>query len=157
MSKKSYVELELAKMKAERDLLSRRIENMEESATPPQGEPLIQGYTAEQWQEIISGGYLCEFSDDDNFNEERGGIVKISEIYATGCISTKNRVDHRFCRPAQIKGVMRPIFVEPENKDVYVVMFDHDDSVLNNGHRVRYSSLNDLPNIKAKATKYIEV
>ena len=118
-------------------------------------EDKIQGYTAEQWQEIIDGGYLCEFGEGGNISY--APLIKIREsdwvFYGIAGIGIFSHA----CRPAQIKGVMRPIFVEPVGKDAYVIMFDHEDSALHSGNRVRYSSLDDLPNIKARATKYIEV
>jgi hypothetical protein len=85
----------------------------------------IQGYTAEQWQEIIGGGYLCEFY---NTIDNREYIHREAmRTFRNGDVSTtfvsKDGRNWTYCRPAQIKGVMRPIWVEPVDKTVTCHLF----------------------------------
>ena len=83
-------------------------------------EDKIQGYTAEQWQEIIDGGYLCEVADDEG--EWYEGMIKVVGLNEGGGVHGKQG-HYELCRPAQIKGVMRPIFVEPEDRNSRFVFF----------------------------------
>lgn len=129
------------------------------STQPPQGQPLIQGYTAEQWQEIIDGGYSCEFR---HIGSEPWRIMKLGGIF---CQETEDYIfkdisaeSWAYCRPAQIKGVMRPIFVEPVD-DPYCVFFDVDGKALHTG-MMRFAFRKENPGYVgdvAKATKYIEL
>lgn len=124
-------------------------------------EEKIQGYTAEQWQEIIDGGYLCEFSFDENFGDTLVSTLE-SHDEPNGRFFEKDRGSWTMCRPAQIKGVMRPIFVEPVEPSVSCTFFSVD------GLPISPDGL-DMTNCgfifnhwvdKAKengATKYIEV
>jgi hypothetical protein len=147
---KTYNELELAKMKADRDLLDRRIQNMEESVEPEK----IQGYTREEWQEIIDGGYLCEVRD----SEEEGwyeGLVVIKSITEIKEFKAEYGF-YRYCRPAQTKGVMRPIFVEPVDKKAKCHFFNKADMYLGAAHQWKdYTNLSN--HCLSAATKYIEV
>jgi len=71
---------------------------------------LIQGYTAEQWQVIIDGGYLCEFSDRLKFQASWFNVLASRDGDSfEDCDG--DVMSH--CRPAQIKGVLRPIWIEP--------------------------------------------
>lgn len=74
---------------------------------------LICGYTKEQWDHIIDGGFICEFSDWPDF---RGGgrlgllgQIRNSETALIFRINGKIAF-WKYCRPAQIKGVMKPWF-----------------------------------------------
>lgn len=85
---------------------------------------LIQGYTAEQWQEIIDGGYLCEFEGSGNesigFLEEiKGGGYPFQQIDGS---------DWTNCRPAQIKGALSLIWVKPVDNP-YCVFLNEDGHV----------------------------
>ena len=112
--------------------------------------------SAEQWQEIIDGGYLVEVSQNDSYYSV-GELARFKPGEEEKPFIQKLGAPYKYCRPAQLKGVMRPIFVEPLDKDVYTVMFDRDNTAVHDGNLIRYSFLNALPNIKRKATKYIEV
>lgn len=124
--------------------------------SPPQK---IQGYTAEQWQEIIDGGYLCEFANNskfdhnclnDGYTAHYGFLDEIADEYHKFHDINKNyRV---FCRPAQIKRVMRPIFVSPESRES-VCHFLRDGEVIESGQW----PLASIEAIKYGATEYIEV
>jgi hypothetical protein len=113
---------------------------------------LIQGYTAEQWQEIIDGGYFCEFGIFGDTCSSRFGILKK--------IDGSRYVDERGiawinCRPAQIKGVMRPIWVEPVDKMAKCNFFGEDG-------RFKFFSMWDLRRAVGEhnlsiATSYIEL
>ena len=127
------------------------------STQPPQGEPLIQGYTAEQWQEIIDGGYLCEFSSRPDFTGNCRVFGTLRDINANfakdhGCQRWS------YYRPAQLKGVMRPIFVEPSSNGTMCVFFDNDGFPLNQ-KRSRYAFGVYLRGDHGldRATKYIEL
>jgi hypothetical protein len=111
---------------------------------------LIQGYTAEQWQEIIDGRYLCEFAPDDAFLPEQTDIAILKEFYhlEEHPFTVSNGL-WKYCRPAQIKGVMRPIFVEPEDKSAWCVAFTSG-GVPNEWGAFEHFS-------KPDSTKYIEV
>lgn len=100
----------------------------------PTKQDLIKGYTAEQWQEIIDGGYLCEARD---VNGREWVPVTLLEFDDDGTdydfkikYSAPDDIDDeeshnwlRHCRPAQIKGVRRPIWVEPIDKEAMCVFF----------------------------------
>jgi hypothetical protein len=107
---------------------------------------LIQGYTAEQWQEIIDGGYLCEFTSDDYRHAK---ISKLKECDGVFC-DVSSTYWHS-CRPAQIKGVMRPIWVEPESTSSDCVFFDGDNRIVREGKW--YEA--EIP--RSVSTKYIEL
>jgi hypothetical protein len=110
----------------------------------------IQGYTAEQWQEVIDGGYLCEFHSPA-IDESHLGLLR--EIDSRNTFSCTDYSDWENCRPAQIKGVMRPIWVEPVDKEATCVVMSSGATVLYNGtwHDGWSKSTN------GHATKYIEL
>lgn len=115
----------------------------------PHAEPvpkLIQGYTAKQWTIIIDSGYLCEFNDGYN------GYYTIDHLREFGCglFKTASFAEFPVCRPARLKGIMRPIFVEPVKRTSLCVFFDANNKVLGK-QRIRY---NDKPK---KATNYMEI
>jgi hypothetical protein len=117
----------------------------------------IQGYTAEQWQEIIDGGYLCEFS---MVPLGIGGHTRIGELcvlhHADGKLWWASKRDSNqwsHCRPAQLKGVMRPIFVEPVDKETAHCMFFNKESSVFNQAWVWWREREEYQ----LATKYIEV
>ena len=121
------------------------------STVPPRGEPLIQGYTAEQWQEIIDGGYLCEFRSSIKEGWFLDTLRNVHE--ENGVFESGNYSDWPICRPAQLKGVMRPIFVEPVDKDIKCCFFNSHSDILGSLQwcDMRIFSKTEL------ATKYIEV
>ena len=117
---------------------------------------LIQGYTAEQWQEIINGRYLCEFSMDGNFTrcpvyctlqkfDPEGGSASFLPHPAKGVFA--------YCRPAQIKGVIRPTWVEPVDPGNAMCVFFYD----NGKPASEYSFRWPYPCRTDKVTKYIEL
>lgn len=115
---------------------------------------LIQGYTAEQWQEIIDGGYLCEFSDRDDVWWP-GFLKVIPEINNCFMSSSKlkdNTTGFYHCRPAQIKGVLRPIWVEPVD-DVVWYSFFGDNSHLGDERWCVRNKTGHFPS----ATRYMEI
>lgn len=67
---------------------------------------LIQGYTAEQWQVIIDGKFLCEFSDIEGFGDNPliQTLKEIDPFRSRSCLTWN------FCRPLRIKGVRQPWF-----------------------------------------------
>ena len=108
----------------------------------------IQGYTAEQWQEIIDGGYLCQVRDA----EIRPWVP--SELVSIDGKPKMEFIDNcgdgwKFCRPAQLKGAMRPIFVEPVDKEADCVFFAEEGNLF-------CCKFNELPRLFC-ATKYIEL
>lgn len=117
----------------------------------------IQGYTAEQWQEIIDGGYLCEFSVGDSYQQSFYACLESAHLDTKTSqrnvyfMSEVNGNDYFYCRPAQIKGVMRPIFVEPVD-DPYCHFFLGED-------RIQYGYWGEVAKTASRhgATKYIEV
>lgn len=130
------------------------------SIQPPQGEPLIQGYTAEQWQEIVGGGYLCEVGDRDDDLWLPALLIKIAKdnLFVTRAGNHEETLWVN-CRPAQIKGVMRPIFVEPVGGGTGKrgVFFDeHNQPVESMGKDVD-SDIWAADMIAVGATKYLEV
>ena len=131
--------------------------NERSTDTPPQ---LIQGYTAEQWQEIIDGGYLCEFGHDYNWFSETGYLSEnVDGIFICNPAGSDNinLVKYPFCRPAQLKGVMRPIFVEPVDKEAFCVFLDGDGRAIISG-MARWRLYKDGGfHRHEKAAKYIEV
>lgn len=89
--------------------------------------PLIQGYTAEQWQAIIDGKFLCEFSDDGGNEDHSVRISVLRELcperfpFYSGFGSK-----WKYCRPLRIKGVRQPWFggecpVDPNARVSYVL------------------------------------
>lgn len=67
---------------------------------------LIQGYTAEQWQTIIDGKFLCEFSDREDFTDRI-----IHELDSIGDhVFRSNECGWTYCRPLRTKGVRQPWF-----------------------------------------------
>lgn len=119
---------------------------------------LIQGYTAEQWQEIIDGGYLCEYSQDGEkwyFTKAELGSLDLSRGNMFGRIEIGS---FAFCRPAQIKGVLRPIFVEPIDKTSMCAFFSKDGFPLNHkGSRSSYSRYLNGDIDLEEATNYMEI
>jgi hypothetical protein len=71
----------------------------------------LQGYTMEQWQAIIDGGYLCEIADEDG--EWYNSIVRLSAVDPNksefSIVGEKHYI-WAYARPAQIPGVLRPWF-----------------------------------------------
>lgn len=122
------------------------------------GPELIQGYTAEQWQEIIDGGYLCEFSFSTDFDRVYSSLLSDhghDEHEGTHYFHPVNDKtnDFQYCRPAQIKGVMRPIFVEPVGGDAAACQFFNEyGTALNHGIASMYGGSMDNG-----ATRYIEL
>ena len=109
----------------------------------------IQGYTAEQWQEIIDGGYLCEFAMTASFFEpylQTLDAVTDKQF----CSDKEGGIFALTCRPAQLKGVMRPIFVEPSSVGAYCVFFDEYGHVSGYGNWESYWTNKDN-------TKYIDL
>jgi hypothetical protein len=120
---------------------------------------LIQGYTAEQWQEIIDGGYLCEFHCELQGDSPPRYYGKLQEMSDSGLFRMENsRVWFEYCRPAQIKGVMRPIFVEPVDRHNTFVFFDAENAVVGHSNLLTSPSwhkiIEDCPK---KITSYIEL
>lgn len=74
---------------------------------------LIQGHTAEQWQTIRDGGFLCEFSDVD-FSLASGPFIigRLDEIkpWKEKRSFTGLSVGFMYCRPLRTKGVRQPWF-----------------------------------------------
>jgi len=71
---------------------------------------LIQDYTDEQWQTIIDGNFLCEFSDENEFE-----TCTIGYLMYMGDLSHKERFNNggeyfMHCRPLRTKGVRQPWF-----------------------------------------------
>lgn len=119
---------------------------------------LIQGYTAEQWQEIIDGGYLCEFKDSTFDWIKPKMKLKLFMPKERCKFNTENLTNYPFCRPAQIKGVLRPIFVEPVDKSSMCIFFCKDGYPLNEiRSRAAYSIYLHRGSAFKDATKYIEV
>ena len=125
------------------------------------GEPesqKIQGYTSEQWQEIIDGGYLCEFSENGiDFDGSRVAELAKYRNTNTGLwFYPPLYLGFKFCRPAQLQGVMRPIFVEPGDIDAMCTFFNEDGYPLYGG-MLPWSCLDERDSHAViKATKYIE-
>lgn len=122
---------------------------------------LIQGYTAEQWQEIIDGGYLCEFSMNGNFTrcpvyctlqefDSGGGSASFLPHPAKGIFA--------YCRPAQLKGVIRPIWVKPTSQHATCIFFDSGvEALCDKGrHHFAYSPANSS-SFTDDAVCYMEV
>jgi hypothetical protein len=127
---------------------------------PPKPE-LIQGYTAEQWQEIIDGGYLCEFTDgywEDEYSD-LGPLVSVPTVNGSGVENMFERIKGRrwlHCRPAQIKGAMRPIWVEPVDDSVTCHFFDKTGTHLGTAYPWEdYSKLKN--HVLSCSDKYIEL
>lgn len=84
----------------------------------PEEPELIQGFTMEQWQTIIEGEYLCEFSQDIKAQSwVKNQLTEVREITTHNFVTnvvTSGANCYKFCRPTQIKGAMRPIFSTPE-------------------------------------------
>lgn len=86
-------------------------------------EELIQGYTSEQWQTIIDGKFLCEFSSDKN---NWYGISTLTHFAlrkeSDSIFTPKDGVTWRYCRPLRTKGVRQPWFGGecPVNENAYV-------------------------------------
>lgn len=73
---------------------------------------LIQGYTAEQWQMIIDGKFLCEFADY-NFPESPIVSALHSRKDSGFCCEAEDGEEgavFKNCRPLRIKGVRQPWF-----------------------------------------------
>ena len=108
---------------------------------------LIQGFTAKQWQEIIDGGYVVEFPDGNGYWCQ----CRLKEIdSANSLFVCIHDYEYKDCRPANIKGVMRPIFVEPVDRDAACHFYDQKGRAIAK-HRIRCQSK------PSRATKYIEV
>lgn len=116
--KEPYVEFAEAIIKGFSDIHDTMIRELDEFKNknrrvciePPS--ELIQGYTEEQWQEIIDGGYVVEIGDRDGF--DGGLILNLLDKDDLPLI-----IDGRMrCRPAKLKGVIRPIFVGPDDNGV---------------------------------------
>lgn len=96
---------------------------------------LIQGYTAEQWQAIIDGKFLCEFSDAD-WHIENNYADRIVQVL-TGITDGKftgNDYHWPYCRPLRIKGVRQPWFggefpVDPSARVSYVLRDGYKDQI----------------------------
>jgi hypothetical protein len=103
------------------------------SQHPPE---LIQGYTAEQWQEIIDGGYLCEVSQFKDFASFHMSAIEELRKHTTHNFVIPRLINsancYSRCRPAQIKGVLRPIWVEPVDDGRMCAFFDKGGYPLNN-------------------------
>jgi hypothetical protein len=102
---------------------------------------LLQGYTPEQWGEIIKGGYLCEFSNVTNdgapdWKKPVARLVEVGRKWGNGrsdiIFTSESEKEYTFCRPAQLPGVLRPWFGGecPVDKDATVL------AVLGNGHTI---------------------
>jgi hypothetical protein len=92
----------------------------------PEPPELIQGYAAEQWQEIIDGGYLCEFwggSCTEDCQDKPIGILEIASEGEGDYFQIVGGDLWTYCRPAQIKGVIRPIWVEPVDEKAFCTFF----------------------------------
>jgi hypothetical protein len=136
------------------DLIDKLSEMIREAMSPdcavrePVELVLIQGYTEAQWQEIIDGKYLCEFSGSGNeaighLEELKGDLFPFQQY---------NGSDWSNCRPAPLKGVLRPIFVEPVGDGAMCHFFDEDGAYLDctNWGKSAYHQ-------GVRATSYIEV
>jgi hypothetical protein len=103
----------------------------------PKESALIQGYTKEQWQEIIDGEYLCEFSNNTAFTFCEGEIGKLQSFTggspSDGFVRVGTYISKQYCRPSQHKGVMRPIFIEPMDKDATCHFFTKDGNYCGRG------------------------
>lgn len=96
---------------------------------------LIQGYTAEQWQTIIDGKFLCEFAD---YNFPKSPIISAlhSRKDSGFCFEDEDGEKgavFKNCRPLRTKGVRQPWFgggcpVSPQAK-VIVKFSDGSDRV----------------------------
>lgn len=75
---------------------------------------LIQGYTAEQWQAIIDGEFLCEFK---NSEDEECVIINFLESF-----DEADSGEYQFFRPLRTKGVRQPWFggERPINEGAHV-------------------------------------
>ncbi len=121
----------------------------------------IQGYTAEQWHEIIDGGYLCEFTDGDweDGYSDMGPLVAIDyKQFRETPFMFERIIGRRWvhCRPAQLKGILRPIWVEPESEDVRCVFFHGNDSLHAGTYQWKYRRTH-CPEPTRNATSYIEL
>ena len=120
---------------------------------------LIQDYTAEQWQEIKDGEYLCEFTySNDVDGMPRFGLLNKFEDdpSATEDVFQDDAGEwHDKCRPAQIKGVLRPIWVEPGDAGVMCAFFKDGYPLNNRMSRASYAiyQIGDFPD----ATSYMEI
>jgi len=116
-------------------------------------ETTTKGYTDEQWDLIASGQFLCVFSDI----AKPTNLGTIRSIYREGPEDDSYYADngnhYRHCRPAKIKGCMRPWFVKPVNDEVECLFFGYDNRPLNHGVSVRY----DCDTVKCRAKSYIEL
>jgi hypothetical protein len=124
---------------------------------PTDSQPdLIQGYTAEQWQEIIDGGYLCEFrnsTEDGWFIDTLRTVHHEHKMFESG-----NYSDWKYCRPAQIKGVMRPIWVEPVDENGRFIFFDENGDYTGKSNDFTNPSWEEIrPDLVSSITKYIEL
>lgn len=150
--------------KAHHIIYARKI-NIIDKSTKKEPE-LIQGYTAEQWQEIIAGKYLCEFSDDKNYNKHNSYYDVLDGLrdkrgFHTGMIEERNLfvskrhliLDFKYCRPSQLKGILRPIFVEPVDKESECCFIFDDSSCTN----IKWSDLIRHSKHMKYVIKYIEL
>jgi len=87
------------------------------AAVPKKGPELFHGYTMEQWQRIIDGGYLCQ-----TWNHRLGKCV--TEEWLTPLLGVSEQGfdigeysffrHQQHCRPAQRYGVLTPHFGGPK-------------------------------------------
>lgn len=78
---------------------------------------LFHGYTMEQWQRIIDGGYLCEFWDDDGRGRFYATLKEVDKEWPNPFTVVYDNMDHDLfpkCRPAQRYGVLTPHFGGPK-------------------------------------------
>ena len=81
----------------------------------------IQGYTHDEWEQIRAGGYICEFWEDGMSFKVMHQLKEIVTDSSGRFLSMESESYWRNCRPAQIKGVLRPWFggecpVDPDAK-----------------------------------------
>lgn len=69
---------------------------------------LIQGYTADQWQTIIDGGFICEFGDLE-WRYETWGMLEGFHEQSPNFMDKKEDT-YSYCRPLRTKGVRQPWF-----------------------------------------------
>lgn len=95
----------------------------------PKEPELIQGYTAEQWLQIIDGKFLCEFSDRmDDSGWVVGPLTGFDFSHPQPFEYYGGSGNWRCCRPLRAKGVKQPWFggEKPVGSDAVVAVYLRD-------------------------------
>lgn len=70
---------------------------------------LIEGHTADQWQAIIEGGFLCQFSGTTDFSNS-GAAALMRFDPSDEAPFWVGQIGWRYCRPLRLKGHRQPWF-----------------------------------------------